>query len=78
MTPIEIKSVIDALGSTQAEAARLLGYGSQSRIAELLSGKRAPAGPGKVLFELLSRWPAETTEKLREIAAESGAAPVDH
>ena len=55
MTPAEIRTIIDSLGGTQAEAARLLGYGSQARVAELLSGKRAPAGAGKILFELLSR-----------------------
>ena len=43
MTPNDIRSHREHLGLTQADAARLLGYGSKSRIAELEAGTRKPS-----------------------------------
>lgn len=40
MTPAEIKHARQSLGLSQTDAARLLGYGSQSRISEIESGQR--------------------------------------
>lgn len=40
MTPAEIKQARQSLGLSQIDAARLLGYGSQSRISEIESGQR--------------------------------------
>ena len=66
MTPAEIKAAREALGLTQAQIAPLLGYGSQSRIAEIEGGKKR-AGPAviRLLRAYLdgyrpSDWPMDT------------------
>jgi len=42
MTPEEIRAALDTLGLSQTDAAMMLGYGSQTRISEILAGKIQP------------------------------------
>ena len=53
MTPTEIKTAREALGLTQAQIATLLGYGGQSRIAEIEGGKK---GVGASVIRLLQAY----------------------
>lgn len=43
MKPSEIKEARKQLGLTQTEAARLLGYGSRTRVSEIESGSSRPS-----------------------------------
>lgn len=46
MTPAEIKQARQSLGLSQVDAARLLGYGSKSRISEIENGHRNASKSG--------------------------------
>ena len=49
MTGAEFKAGREALGLTQTQLAKLVGYGSQSRIAEVEGRAVAPACPSRLL-----------------------------
>ena len=53
MTPTEIRAAREVLRLTQAQIAPLLGYGSQSRIAEIEGGKK---GVGASVIRLLQAY----------------------
>jgi transcriptional regulator with XRE-family HTH domain len=72
MTPAELRKARHSLGLTQLQAARMLGYGAATRVAELERGARAP---GESVVRLLrayldgyrpSDWPG--TEQDRNVA----------
>jgi len=64
MTPESFKSARLSLKLTQADAARLLGYGSKTRIAEIEAGRRAPGAAVVLLLRAYlagyrpTDWPA--------------------
>ena len=43
MTPAELKQARQTLGLDQVDAARLLGYGAQTRVSEIERGVRVPS-----------------------------------
>ena len=43
MTPAQFKQARQSLGLDPVQAARLLGYGSRSRISEIENGRRNPS-----------------------------------
>ena len=49
MTPADIRAARDKLALTQAQFARVLGYGDVARVSELERGERRP-GPAVVLL----------------------------
>jgi len=67
MTPAEFRDARRSLGLTQRQAAEVLGYGAQTRIAEIEAGRR---NPGESVILLLraylagyrpSDWPGKTS-----------------
>lgn len=49
MTGAEFRAARESLGLTQSQLAKLVGYGSQSRIAEVEARHEAPACPARLL-----------------------------
>ena len=43
MTPAQFKDAMESLGITRPQAAALLGYGSATRISEIVNGKLNPS-----------------------------------
>lgn len=49
VTGSEFKAARESLGLTQTQLAKLIGYGSQSRIAEVEAREAAPSCPSRLL-----------------------------
>lgn len=66
MTPAERRAALDALGLTQSQAAPLLGYGTQARVSDFVSGKVNPPAVVRLLQAYLdgyrpADWPLPVT-----------------
>ena len=63
MTPAEFRNLRRKLGLTQDQLAKIMGYGSQSRIGEVESGETVPAKAERLMLAYASGyrpddWPA--------------------